>query len=265
MALRVPGAGVELAYDESGAGPSVLLVHGTALTRLSWRETVEALGGGVRAIAYDRRGYGDSDTPEPYAATSIEEQAEDAAALVRALEAAPAVVCGHSCGAVVALDLLLRHRDLVRGAVLIEPPLLSLSPQGEQTLGEVREAVAEAARKGGVHAAVEALAESQHGPGLLEAVGAERAEAIRASARGAFADFGAASAWAFSRRELRVIEAPVTVLRGARASPVNREVAEEVAGLIGSAQLRELDAGHAAPLDDPAGVAAAVRELAASD
>lgn len=259
---RAPGAGVELAYDEAGSGPPVLLVHGTALTRLAWRETVAALGGEVRSIAYDRRGYGESDVPEPYTGTTIEEQSEDAARLLCALGAAPAVVCGHSAGAVLALDLLLRHPGLVAGAVLIEPPLFSLSPAGAEALSAIREAVERAARDHGPDAAVEAFVESQDGPRLLEAIGAERADAIRASARAAFADFGAAHAWEFSRGELRAIEAPVLVLRGDRSPAVYREVAAALAEMIGSAQLRELEAGHVVPLDDPAGVAAAALELA---
>lgn len=253
---------MELAYDEAGAGPPVLLVHGTALTRLAWRETVEALGGEVRSIAYDRRGYGDSGAPEPYTGTTVMEQSEDAALLLESVGAAPAVVCGHSAGGLVALDLLLRRPGLVCGAVLIEPPLLSLSPAGAETLSAIREAVEQAAREHGPDAAVETFIASQDGPRLLEAIGADRADAIRASARAAFADFSAAHAWEYSRGELRGIETPVLVLRGRRSPAVYREVAEALAEMIGSAQLRDLDAGHVVPLDDPAGVAAAIRELA---
>ena len=259
-----PGLGVELAYDERGSGPAVVLIHGTALTRLTWRETAEALGEGVRSIAYDRRGYGDSEAPENYRGTTIEEQAEDAATLIGALGAAPAVVCGHSAGGIVALDLVLRHPGLVRGAVLIEPPLLSLSPAGAEAIGEVRERVEVAAREGGAAAAVDAFIEALDGSDVLAAIGPERAGAIRASARGAFADFAAANTWELSHRRLREIETPVLVVRGRRSAPLYREVAEQLARMIGSAKLREVDAGHIAPLDAPAELAAAIRELAGS-
>ena len=259
---RVSGAGVELAYEESGAGRPVLLVHGTGLTRLAWRETVEALAGSVRAIAYDRRAYGDSEAPEPYLATTIEEQAEDAAALLRALGATPAVVCGHSAGAVVALDLLLRHSALVRGAVLVEPPLLALAPTGAEMLSELREEIEDAARERGPGAAVEALLTGRAGEGVLDVLGPERAEAARASVRGALADFGAVTGWELRRRALRAIEQPVLVLSGARSREIYREVAALLADLVGSAELRELDAGWAGPLEDPVGVAAAIRDVA---
>lgn len=257
-----PGLGVELAYDERGSGETVLLIHGTALTRLVWRETIEALGGDVRAIAYDRRGYGDSGAPQPYTGTTVEEQSEDAAALIRALDAAPALVCGHSLGGVVALDLLLRHASLVRAAVVVEPPLMALSAGGAEALGALREEVEKAALAAGPEAGVEAFIEAVHGAGALVAMGTERATAVRASARAAFADLAAAAGWELHRRELAAIDRPVAVVRGSRSDPVRREVAGTLAELIGAAKLHELNAGPVAPLDAPAELAAVIASLA---
>jgi hypothetical protein len=86
----VEGAGVPLAYEERGEGPTVLLVHGLASDAEAQRPLAEALAPGARVIAYDRRGYGASGAPVPYEGTTAEEQAEDAVALLRALGAAPA-------------------------------------------------------------------------------------------------------------------------------------------------------------------------------
>src|SRR2546429_7715168 len=86
----VDGLGVELAVAERGSGPAVVLVHGMADDAAGWAPVAESLAGEARAIAYDRRGYGGSGAPEPYGSTPVAEQAEDAAALVRGLEAAPA-------------------------------------------------------------------------------------------------------------------------------------------------------------------------------
>ena len=70
-----------------------------------------------RVIAYDRRGCARSERPEPYERTSVAEHADDAAALLDALEAAPAVVIGRSYGGTVATDLALRYPDRVRALV----------------------------------------------------------------------------------------------------------------------------------------------------
>src|SRR5688500_13379567 len=98
----VEGAGVPLAYAERGAGPPVLLVHGLASDAEAQAPVAEALAADARVVAYDRRGYGGSGAPEAYAGTTVEEQAEDAAALLRALDAAPAVVAGDGFGALIA-------------------------------------------------------------------------------------------------------------------------------------------------------------------
>ncbi|HEV2061849.1 MAG TPA: alpha/beta fold hydrolase, partial [Solirubrobacteraceae bacterium] len=121
----LPLGAFDLAYDIAGDGPSVVLVHGMAATRGVWG-TLDDLGG--RVIAYDRRGYGDSSAPEPYTRTTVNEQAEDLAALIAALEAAPALLVGEDFGALVVLDVLLRHRALARAAVLVHPPLHQFSP-----------------------------------------------------------------------------------------------------------------------------------------
>ena len=76
--------------------------------------------------------------PTGYRRTTVEEQSEDAAALIESAAEAPAVVCGAGLGAVIALDLLLRRPELVSGAVLIEPPLLALVPAATEALSEDR-------------------------------------------------------------------------------------------------------------------------------
>ncbi|MDX6698452.1 MAG: hypothetical protein QOE65_1849, partial [Solirubrobacteraceae bacterium] len=118
--VHVPGA--ELAVAESGSGPPVLLVHGIGDRGEGWSDVAGGLPA-ARVITYDRRGYGGSSAPEPYERTTVAEQAEDAAALLAALGAVPAVVCGRDLGALVALDLATRHRDAVRAIVVVDPPL----------------------------------------------------------------------------------------------------------------------------------------------
>ena len=109
----------------------------------------ELAAAGARAIAYDRRGYGASGAPEPYAATTVQEQAEDAAALLAALGAAPAVLVGDGFGALVVLDLLVRRPELARAAVLVDPPLHAFVPAATEALAAERVLLEEALREGG--------------------------------------------------------------------------------------------------------------------
>ena len=254
----VEAGGVALAYDEHGEGKAVVLVHGTATARTVWRETVEALGEGVRTIAYDRRAYGDSGAPEPYGGTTVGEQADDLAELRAALEAAPAVVCGHELGALACLDLLVRRPELAAAAVLIEPPMLWLTPAGTDAVAEVREAVASAARDGGAAGAVRAFLEAAGGHDVTELLGPERTEASLASPRAFAADLAAAASWTAGRRELRAIDTPVTLVSGTRSAPVRREATAALAELLPNARVVDLDSGHFAQLEQPERVVEAI-------
>ena len=254
----VEAGGVELAFDERGAdaGPAVVLVHGTATARSVWREMLDALPAETRAIAYDRRAYGDSGAPEPYGGTTVGEQADDLADLIERLEAARALAIGHELGALACLDLLARRPDLARGVVLIEPPMLWLVPDGTDAVADLREAVAIAAREDGASGAVRAYLEAVGGPDTEGLLGAERFEAALEQPRAFAADLAAAASWSAGRRELRAIDAPVTLVTGARSAPVRRDATRALAELLPNARLVELDSGHFAHVEQPREVAA---------
>jgi pimeloyl-ACP methyl ester carboxylesterase len=254
----VEAGGVELAYEERGDGPAVVLVHGTATARTVWRETVEALGDGVRAIAYDRRAYGDSGAPEPYGGTTVGEQADDLAELIERVGAAPAVVCGHELGALAALDLAARNPSLVASTVVVEPPLLWLVAAGTDAVADMREAVARAAREDGAAGAVRAYLEEVGGPDAAELLGRDRFEASLANPRAFAADLAAASSWAAGRKELRDIAAPTAIVTGTRSAEARRQAARALDDLLPASRLKEVDAGHFVHLERPDTVAAAI-------
>jgi pimeloyl-ACP methyl ester carboxylesterase len=221
----VEGAGVPLHYAERGDGPPVLLVHGLASDGAALAPVAEAVAAaGGRAIAYDRRGYGASGAPEPYSGTTVEEQAEDAAALLRALDAGPAVVAGDGFGALVALDLGKRHGTLVRGLVLSDPVLFALVPEATERLSTQRAEIEAAIREGGPGAGVEAW--------LGGRVSGEALHRAKAAHRGFFADYAGTATWATSRRELRALAFPAVVLTGPSSPPHVVAAADALADLL---------------------------------
>jgi acetyltransferase/esterase len=257
-AATVEAGGVELAFDERGSGEPVVFVHGTATARTVWRETIDALGDRARTIAYDRRAYGDSGAPEPYGGTTVGEQADDLAELIEALDAAPAILCGHEIGAIVCLDLLLRHAALARAAVLIEPSMLWLARSGTDAVATMREVVRKAAIDSGPAGAVDAYLEAVDGHAALSLLGEDRLAEARTTPRAFAADVGAAASLSAGRRELATIEAPVTVIVGERTAPVRREAAQTLVRMLPNAALIEVPAGHYAHVEAPADVAAAI-------
>ena len=206
MAPSVEGAGVALNVVEHGSGAPVLLIHGLAADAEAMAPVAQALAGEARVIAYDRRGYGSSGAPEPYRGTTVEEQAQDAAAVLATLDPGVTVVCGEGFGALVALDLAKRHRALVRAVVLSDPPLFMFVPEATERLAAAHAELEAAVREGGPEAGVEAWL-----GGRVQSPALERA---RAAHRAFFADYAGLASWPVTRRELRSMDLPAVVLTG---------------------------------------------------
>jgi pimeloyl-ACP methyl ester carboxylesterase len=254
--------GVELAWSERGEGSAVLLVHETAATGAVWEPVAEQVSQQARAIPYDRRGWGSSGSPDDYRRTTIEEQSEDAAALLESLDPRPAVVCGAGVGAVIALDLMLRRSSLVDGVVLIEPPLLQLLPTATEALSEDRRRLEGAAAQGGD---VVELYLSGELPAL--GAGASRipdplAADARARPGSVIAELGIVSGWRMPLPRLAHAERPSLVVTGPSTPPLLREASEALAGRLAGCSSREVDCGETAPhVGAPAEIATMALEL----
>ncbi|HUG64093.1 MAG TPA: alpha/beta fold hydrolase [Gaiellaceae bacterium] len=120
---------VRLYYEERGSGTSILGIHGGGSSAVFWEDAAERLAELGRVITYDRRGSNRSDRPDPYEVTSVGEHTDDALALLRALDAEPAIVIGRSYGGTIALDLALRHPESALGVALLEAGPMGLSPE----------------------------------------------------------------------------------------------------------------------------------------
>ncbi|MFI2645322.1 alpha/beta fold hydrolase [Streptomyces sp. NPDC018610] len=106
-------AGGRLAYRETGSGRPLVFLHAGFLDHRMWQEQLRTFAPHHRVIAFDALGHGSSDN-----ATGPFRPADDAAALIRALDAAPAVLVGVSMGGATAVDCALEHPELVRAVVV---------------------------------------------------------------------------------------------------------------------------------------------------
>jgi pimeloyl-ACP methyl ester carboxylesterase len=103
--------GISLYYATIGHGPPVVLLHGGLANSDYWGQQVEALAPHYMVILVDSRGHGRStrDT-RPY---GYDLMADDVVALLDTLHVAKADVVGWSDGAILGLDLAIRHPDRV--------------------------------------------------------------------------------------------------------------------------------------------------------
>ncbi|MFH9008096.1 alpha/beta fold hydrolase [Streptomyces afghaniensis] len=117
MGQMIDADGVELWVERRGEGPDVLLISGLGDPAEAWQPQLDGLADRYRLTAFDNRGAGR--TPLPEGPLSVARMADDAAALLRALQVPAAHVAGFSGGSFIAQELALRHPGVVRSLVLM--------------------------------------------------------------------------------------------------------------------------------------------------
>jgi pimeloyl-ACP methyl ester carboxylesterase len=127
--VRVPGA--RLHTERQGSGPLLLLVVGGNGDPASFVGIARRLAARHTVVSWARRGFVRSplDGAPPDTSGRIAADVADAAALIGRYSSGhqgAADVLGSSSGAIVTLELVARHPELVRRAVVHEPPVLEL-------------------------------------------------------------------------------------------------------------------------------------------
>jgi pimeloyl-ACP methyl ester carboxylesterase len=110
-------AGLRIAFQRAGHGPSLVLVHGFVGDGIgTWRHQLDTLSDAFTVIAWDAPGAGHSSAaPDSF---RLPDYADCLAGFVGALDLAQPYVAGLSFGAVLALELVRRHRDIPKKLVL---------------------------------------------------------------------------------------------------------------------------------------------------
>ena len=138
----VPGDGITLhARDWGGAGQAVVLLHGLASNARIWDGVGPRLvRAGLRVVALDLRGHGDSDQPgDGYGFESV---GRDLEAALATLGRARPLLAGHSWGASVALQYAATRPGVLAGLALVDGGLLGVTEWAGSTREEVRRTMA---------------------------------------------------------------------------------------------------------------------------
>jgi pimeloyl-ACP methyl ester carboxylesterase len=117
---RIEGDGVELAVRDEGDGSAVLLIHGFPDSSRLWRYLIPVLrAAGLRTVAPDLRGFGESGAPEAVEEYGLGRSVRDMVAILDALGLERAHVVGHDWGAGVAWALAMRAPERVERLVAL--------------------------------------------------------------------------------------------------------------------------------------------------
>lgn len=115
---KLPIAGGEMVYHEYGEGDPLLLLHGEYLSHSVWRGQINSFANRFHVVTCDLRGHGESSvTHDPYSVALL---AEDVLRLMDVSGFERVMLCGHSLGGLIALELALRYPDRLGALVLAE-------------------------------------------------------------------------------------------------------------------------------------------------
>jgi len=241
--------GVQIYYEERGAGPAVLLSHGYSASARMWRAQMEALSDRYHLIAWDMRGHDRSDSPDNPGLYSHEATVADMAAVLDACAARRAVIGGLSLGGYMSLGFHLAHPERVAGLMLFDtgPGYKREEPRNEWNR----------------MAASRAATLEKEGLGAASAASAEVRVAQHRSAQG----LAHAAREMLAQRDGRVIESlasirvPTLVLVGDGDKMFLSATDYMAAKIPGAEKVIVANAGHASNIDQPAAFNAAVRSF----
>lgn len=153
--LEVRGA--RMYYESRGTGHPLVMIPGAAGAVEPYRLAASHLAESFTVVLYDRRGFSRSELVGPQDDHArLRTDAEDVRDLIEHLGLGPAIVFGGSSGAIVALEVLTRHPEVVRTLVPHEPPAMLLLPGGQRWV-DLFEGIYTLYRQAGAEAAVEAF------------------------------------------------------------------------------------------------------------
>jgi pimeloyl-ACP methyl ester carboxylesterase len=252
--------GIDMTYRDEGNGQPLLLVHAFPMNAAMWEPQITALSPRCRVIAPDLRGFGA--TAPGAGAFSLEQHADDLAALLDHLRIDKAIVVGQSMGGYISFALLRRHRERVGGLILADTRAGADSEEAKQG----RETNARLAEEQGPGAIADQMLPKLLAPAAAPALRDQVRRIIEANHRaGIAAALRAMAGRPDSTPLLATIDVPTLIIVGAEDALTPPSEANAMYDAIAGSQIVEIPgAAHLSNLDAPEQFNAALEEFLSS-
>ena len=245
-----------------------MLVHGSWVEHRVWNVVVPALADTFRVLSFDRRGHGASGRTQGQG--SMEEGADDLAALIETLGLAPAHMAGVSWGGSIVLNLAARRPELFLSLAVHEPPLFALvadDPDCRAALLEldrVLSAVVDELRAGRMEAGARLYVDTvAFGSGAWAGLADELRRMYVDNAQTYLDQCLSPGQWSVDLAALPDFPQPALLTQGDQRDPMFGRMLDRVAGALPLAERRTLrGTSHAPQLTHPAAYAQAFRAFA---
>src|SRR5262249_41920426 len=233
--------GIEIAYEDGGYGPAVLLSHGYSATGAMWAPQRPVLEPRWRLITWDMRGHGQTESPDDPSQYSGPLTVADMRELLRDRGVTRAVIGGLSLGGYMSLALYRAHPEMVRALVICDSGPGYRNPEARAAWNVRADALARDLEESGLDALRSSSREMQ------EAIRHHRsAQGLAHAARGMLAQSD--SSVIDSLPDVRV---PTLIVVGDRDTSFIAPC-EYMAKKIAGARLEVIQgAGHSSNLDQP--------------
>ena len=266
------GNGVRLFWTESGSGPTVVFVHGIPTDHRAWEAAMEAARGRFRTIAVSRRHAYPNTRDTPISDSTVGANADDLVAFLTSLGPGRVHLIGHSYGGFISAVVALRHPELLRSLVLVEPAIASLLLKDPRSR---RQALGLLLRSPAVALAASRYLGRSQGPALAALRNGDPRSAVRLNVDGVNDRPGSFDALPpplqqmmvdnartvgetelpyppVGRPDLAGLRVPTLVITGTTSALWLRRIGEIAASSIPAAQLVRIpDAGHYPHVDRP--------------
>ena len=254
--------GLNLRRFDAGAGRPALALHCMMGTGATWQTIAERLEGRVDLTALDLPGHGRSPAWQPAEGGFFDTVVTEATGVLAGLAPGAADgrvdLIGHSLGAVAALRLAVAQPERVRSLSLVEPVLFAALPAPARDPDGLLDRLAMLAGRDAWDEATAAFLQYWDGPVLAALPAPARAAMVdqMAAVMDSMPDLYEDRSGILRPGGLEGIAAPAMLIAGARSPGVIGAIAEVLAGRLPDADRASVaNAGHMAPLTQPAAVA----------
>jgi len=239
-----------IAIDHVGAGPLAVFLHGIGGNRTNWHDQLPVFGNHFHAVAWDARGYGESDDYE--GALAMNDFVGDLRRVLDHLDSERAHLIGLSMGGVIALDFAASYPDRVATLTLCDtlPGLTHLSESQRAEFIRLRQEPLLAGKE--PQDIAPAVAKSLLGKNPRSGSYEKLVASLSALHKQSYLKTIAASVNYAREFVLEAIEVPVHVVVGAEDTLTPPSVSRTMAQRIPGARLTIIEeAGHLSNIEQP--------------